>query len=408
MNAFEEHGAAAGCPFEDFTFATPPRPPLSGYAEARRLASLHPSFRSSEPPEYWVFTSQEAIREGLQQPHVFSSRAMVVTEPHPPYLWIPEMLDPPEHTAWRQLLAPLFSPASVQRRAGRVQEVCVSLIDDLVPVGTCDFVADFAARFPTTIFLELMGLPVERLDEFQQWQQQILHWTPESDPDATIRMTAMHDVTDVFAELIASLRRDPSLLGDDLVSHAVGWQIDGHPIADDELLSFCLLMFMAGLDTVAAQLSYMFFHLAQHPSNRARLARDPGIIPQAVEEMLRAFPIVQPGRTVTHDNEFHGRQLKSGDMVLFSLPFAGNDASEWEDPATVDFDRGALRHLSFGAGPHRCLGSHLARLELTTAIREWHARIPSYELSDPDTVVEHTGGVYGINALPLRWAEVGV
>ncbi len=188
---------------------------------------------------------------------------------------------------------------------------------------------------------------------------------------------------------------------------AIRWEIDGEPVEDDDLLSCLLLLFMAGLDTVAAQLSYGMHHLAATPADRERLVADPSLVPVAVEEMLRTFPIVQTARKVTTDIEFHGCPLRAGDMVVFPLGSANRDEQTFPDGTEFALDRGFTRHIAFGAGPHRCLGSHLARQEMAIAIEEWHRRIPDYRL-DPDREArEHGGGVYGLDGLPLVWDTAG-
>jgi cytochrome P450 len=161
---------------------------------------------------------------------------------------------------------------------------------------------------------------------------------------------------------------------------------------------------MAGLDTVASQLSYAFLHLATHDADRKRLVAEPELVPHAVEEMLRAYPIVQTARIATQDLDFHGCPVKAGDMVAFPLSCAGRDESTYDNAKQVDLDRKNPKHISFGAGPHRCLGSHLARQELVVALQEWHRLIPDYRIEDMDAVVEHSGGVYSLESLPLSWA----
>jgi cytochrome P450 len=376
---------------------------MSGFLEMGELGRRRSVFRSPEAQGYWVFTRHEAIQDVFADPEVFSSHAIFAPEPDPPYRFIPTMLDPPEHTAWRRLLAPLFAPGAVKEIAPHVERGCADLVAGLARRGECDFVTDFAVRFPGAVFLEIMGLPQERLDEFLSWMEDILHTPAEQDPVGTRRMTGMGRVYEVFAERVATLRADPETRGPDILSRAVTWEIDGAPIPDDQLMSFCLLMFMAGLDTVAAQLSYMVLHLATHPDDRRRLVRKPDLVPVAVEEMMRAFPIVQPARKVTRDVTFNGCQLKAGEMVMVSLPFSGRDAERYPDPDRVDFDRAHLPNLSFGGGVHRCLGAALARRELTVALREWHAAIPDYEVPASCVLTEYMGPTFGIDSLPLRW-----
>jgi len=157
----------------------------------------------------------------------------------------------------------------------------------------------------------------------------------------------------------------------------------------------------AGLDTVASQSSYMWLHLATHAEHRLRIVSDPAVIPSAAEELMRAYPIIQTSRKAIRDAQFHGCPVKKGDMALFPLAAAGRDEQAYPHARSVDFDRGVIRHLTFGAGPHRCLGSHLARQELTVLLEEWHRLIPDYELVELPN--EHSAGVWGLESLPLQW-----
>ena len=166
-----------------------------------------------------------------------------------------------------------------------------------------------------------------------------------------------------------------------------------------------LVLLLGGLDTVKSQLGYMFYHLATHDDDRQRIIDEPEIAPAAVEEFLRAFAIVMDGRKLAQDIDFHGCPMKKGDMVMLTLAAASRDTTEFDHADQVDFDRKAVTHFSFASGPHRCLGSHLARLELKVVLEEWHKRIPHYQLDPtrrPDQIVE-SGPQLGLSALPLVW-----
>jgi cytochrome P450 len=394
-----------GCPVLHFEFAPAATPGERFFDQLDEIRRDHPIFRSDEAQGYWVFTRNDIIMDALQDPETFSSAATVPTIPDPPYAWIPIMLDPPLHTRWRQLLGGWFSPGRTGTLEGTIRERCASLIAGLKPKGGCDFVADFASQFPTVIFLAIMGLPVDELERFMAWEDKILHFDTETDPDYSQMIAAMDQVRAFMGELITTRRADPSTRGDDLISAAIDWEIDGAPIPDEDLQSCLLLLFMAGLDTVASQLSYMFHHLATVPADREKLVADPSLIPGAVEEMLRAFTIVRLGRKVTKDVEFHGAALKAGDMVAMPLAFASRDEDAYTDATGVDLDRGVFRNLAFGGGPHRCLGSHLARKELVVALEEWHRIIPEYTVPAGEEPLEHSGnGVYGYDSLPLSWS----
>lgn len=389
----------SGCPvFEFNNFMS--GPVLSHVEGIEQLRQLHPVVRSTfGPTGFWVVTEGELVREALQNPKVFSSSVVTPLEADPPYKWIPEMLDPPEHTSWRHLLAPHFAPKVMEQMEGRVRSRCIEIVESFASEGHCDFLRDFAWRYPTTIFMELMGLPLEGLEQFLAWEHEILHLTADEDPDRSRAIGAMMAVQEYFATLIEEKRARP---GEDLLTAALDWTIDGQPISREDMLSWCLLMFMAGLDTVSIQLSYSFWYLAQHPEERRRLREQPEIVPSAVEEFLRYFAFVAPSRKVMEDTEFHGCPFKTGDMVLVPLSAATRDPGAFPEPTEVVLDRSPNSHIAFGAGPHRCLGSHLARRELRVALEEWHARIPDYRLAEGVEVTEH-GGMYGIDAMELSW-----
>jgi cytochrome P450 len=390
---------ALACPMIEFNHA---EAPLAANTYARRfdeLREMAPFFRSTFGPGFWVFTSHELLLEAYQTPDLFSNRAVTPLEPDPPYLWIPEMLDGSIHQKWRKLLGPFFAPGAVARLEDKVRARCVATVEGLVERGECDFLVDFAGVYPTTVFLEYFGLPTEDLELFMGWEHDILHTPPSQDPDHSKAMNAMMQVMQYFAAVVAERRREPK---DDILTRALDWTIDGQPIEEQEFLSFCLLMFMAGLDTVTQTLAYSFLHLATHPEDRRRLVADPALVPTAIEEFLRAYSIVLPSRKVTRDADFHGCPLKAGDMVLLPLISGTRDPRVFPDADQVHIDRSPNPHNAFGAGPHRCLGAHLARRELRIAMEEWHARIPEYWLAEGAQPVEH-GGQLGLDTLPLAW-----
>jgi len=397
-----EHAGA--CPVAHWQFTGPRRPALEYFVAMDSLQEQHrPFFRSDEEPGYYVFTDQKWIFEVLQDPELFSSAAVMPTDPDPPHRLIPEQLDPPEHTKWRQLLAGYFAPRRIETMAEAQRSYCVELIERLSGAGGCDFVSDFARLFPTSIFLRLLGLPMADFEKFMEWEHKALHLSEDEDPGRQIGAGAMLEFVMYLTEFVAERRAATGPAGDDIISAAVHWEIDGRGITDDELLNCLVLLFVAGLDTVANQLSYSLHHLATHAADRKRLVAEPTLTPIAVEELLRAYPIVQPSRKATRDIDFHGCPIHAGDMIMLPLAAAGRDDAAYRDAKAVDFDRESSRHLSFGAGPHRCLGSHLARQELKIVLEEWHRRIPDYGLAGSAIVTEHSGGIFGLDTLPLRW-----
>ena len=367
---------------------------FDNFDRLREEARVH--FGDAAGNEFWLLSGISDIRSALQQPEMFSSTAVSPSDPNPPYMWIPEMLDPPLHTKWRQLLGPTFAPGAIAKLEPRVKRRFAEILDEIATRGECDYVADVALRFPNTIFMEIMGLPVSDAALFQEWETDILH-TGDVGNEKSLR--AMGDVVTYFTSLVAERRRDPR---DDLVSISLGYQIDGKPVSDEDLLSMCLLLFMAGLDTVAMQLSYSMMHLATHEDDRRRLVEDPSLFPTAIEEFLRYYAFVTPGRKIMKDAEFHGCPMKAGQMTYLPLVSANRDSSEFPDAGKVLIDRAPNRHIAFGAGPHRCLGSHLARQELRIGLTDWHARIPDYRLVEGTKILEH-GGQIGLDNLPIEW-----
>jgi cytochrome P450 len=373
---------------------TPPGAHFAKFDQLREQGPIHWGDASGNP--YWLVSDADLIRDAFQDPATYSNSAATPDQPNPSYLWIPEMLDAPLHTKWRQLTGPLFSPGAVEKLKPQVHARFMEILDDVAPRGECDFVADVALRFPNTIFLELIGLPISDAALFQEWEFAILH-TGAMGGDEAVR--AMNEVMQYFAGVVAERRKSPQ---HDIISQAITWTIDGEKISDEDLLAFCLLMFMAGLDTVAAQLSYSVLHLATNPDDLDRLAREPELMPSAIEEFLRFYSFVTPGRKVMRDTELGGCPIKQGEMVYLPLVSANRDPKEFPDADKVILDRENNRHMAFGAGPHRCLGSHLARQELLVGMTEWHKRIPKYRLN-PDVPITEHGGQIGLDNVPIIW-----
>jgi cytochrome P450 len=210
----------------------------------------------------------------------------------------------------------------------------------------------------------------------------------------------MNDVKAYFAGLLADRRKMPRNPSTDFVTHLMNSTIDQRPLDDEEFLDTCMTLLFGSLDTTKSALGWAFWHLASHPDDRRWVVEDPGIIPSAVEEFLRAYPIVSMARKVTQDVDFHGCPMKKDDMVLLTIQMATRDPRVFADPRDVRLDRTPNRHIAFGASEHRCLGSHLARAELQVALEEWHRLIPDYRIADGAEIVAHASHV---DRLPLVW-----
>jgi cytochrome P450 len=338
-----------------------------------------------EEPErtYWMVLSHDLMRECLQNPAVFSSEIVTPLNPDPPFKMIPIQLDPPEHTRWRRLLAQYFSPRQMALLRPRLEERTRELVAAIKEKGECDYVEEFALQLPTVVFLEMMGLPVEELPKFLEWEKLALAPSADGTFDADRQAGGIFSVIGYFQAEIARMRESGER-GDNLLSQMLDWELDGVPVPDDDLVNCCLLLFLAGLDTVAMSLSYAMYHLATHEADRKHVAAAAAAgepMDDIVEEMLRFYAVPEIGRKLTQDIEIDGHRLAAGELVLFPLVSGNRDDALVPGADHVDFNRGQpAPHLAFGGGPHRCLGSHLARIEMNIALQGWHEVIPEYSL----------------------------
>jgi cytochrome P450 len=393
---------AGSFPLVDFDYRRDPALLEQGWRRWDELREAHPVFAVPfEDRHVWICAGYDAVHDAARAYETFSSRTLDVFGPKklPEQRIIPAEIDPPLHSDYRQMVLRDFAPAAIDAMQDQLREFASDLIDELVPRGECDFITDFAKRFPTEIFMLMMGLPIEKSQWMIERSDTVLHHrgTPE---DLERAAAAQAEIEVLLSELIADRRAEPR---DDLMSRIVESDIDGRPISDTEIRNYSYTLYLGGLDTVAMQLGHMFSFLANNDGHRQQIIDDPSIIPGASEEMLRAFPILTTGRVVTEDIEFHGCPMKKGDRLLFSTVAASRDSSQFPNPYAIDFRRSPNRHLSFGAGPHRCLGSNLARSELVIALQEWHRRIPNYQIGGDGTVHYHGGAILGLDALPLVW-----
>lgn len=318
---------------------------------------------------------------------------------------IPLNIDPPDHVKYRKLLDPLFAPRRIDVLETDIADRVNRFIDTFVERGSCNFTAEFAELFPASVFLGMMGLPWEELDTLVALRDGLLRpgdrtMAPE-ERSAIQRATA----TQVYAYFDAILDERSADPREDILSLFVEVESDGDRLSRDEILSICFVLLTAGLDTVTDSLSCFFAFLAQHPAHRRQLAVDPSVIPNAVEELLRwETPVPSAVRWAGEDSTVGGCPVAAGNHVIVNLSAANLDPAEFGDPMEVRFDREVNRHLAFGGGVHRCLGSHLARRELRVALAEWHRRIPDYGLR-PGYEVSYLPPLRYVPDLQLAWSS---
>jgi cytochrome P450 len=340
------------------------------------------------------------VRHVLQHPDVFSSGidAVQIGQVRP---LIPLQIDPPEHRTYRKLLDPIFAPKQVARLEDRTRELVRDFISPVAPDGRCNFHTTVAEPLPTTVFLQILGLPVERAREFIELKDGIIR-PPVHTPDE--RRAHVNKVGQrIYAVLQEAVDERRAQRADDVLSMCLDAEVDGHRLSDEAVLDIGYLFFLAGLDTVTASLDCMVAYLAHHPEHRAQLVRDPSLIQHAVEEMLRwETPVQGVVRVTTADTEVAGCPVAKGIVVTALLASANTDERAWPDADTIDFGREENRHVAFGGGAHRCLGSHLARMELRVALEEWHRAVPDYRIAD-GVELHYSPGLRSVENLELVW-----
>ncbi len=340
------------------------------------------------------------VRDVLHRPEVFSSGidAVAIGQVRP---LIPLQIDPPDHRNYRKLLDPIFAPRRIALLEDRTRDLVRDLIAAVVDDGGCNFHTAVAEPLPTTVFLQLLGLPLSRAREFLDLKDGIIR-PPVTTHEERVAHTAEVGQR-IYAVLQEAIDERVEERADDFLSLFLDAEVDGHRLTNDDVLDIGYLFFIAGLDTVTASLDCMLSYLAQHPEQRRRLVDDPSLIPHAIEEMLRwETPVQAVVRIATADSEIGGCPVAEGRVVTVMLGSANTDERAWVDADSVDFDRVENRHIAFGGGNHRCLGSHLARMELRVALEEWHRAIPDYRLREGVELL-YSRGLRAVENLELAW-----
>jgi cytochrome P450 len=350
--------------------------------------------------------SREAVETVLRHHEVFTSEFGLDLGNIRPL--IPLSVDPPRHSKYRKILDPLFAPKRMDALEADVTARVNHFIDAFIDKGECNFSDEYAELFPSSVFLGLMGLPWEELKTFLRLRDGILR--PHTvDPDAMfdaekrlkITRAVAQEIYEYFGGMLDKRERHPT---DDILSHFITAEIDGDRLTREDILDICFLFLIAGLDTVSDSLTCFYAFLATHPEHRRQLADNPGVIPAAVEELLRwETPVPGVPRMAKSEYEVGGTVIPAGTMISVSVGAANVDPVEYPDGMEVRFDRAANRHLSFGGGVHRCLGSHLARRELRVTLREWHRRIPEYSIKPGHEKLEYSPGLRHVKDLMLVW-----
>ena len=381
-------------------------------AKIEEWRKVGPVLWSDHNHGHWVALSAEAVRAVLSDPKSFSSaeprRGTTLTDVDRP-LQVPIEMDGTEHRQYRRLLIPLFSPVRVQVLEATVREMARSLIAEFAVKGSCDVVADFARPLASGMFMQLMDWPLADRSQLEHLADLGLNGPPNATPAerSAAKLESHMKIAEYVTSQITRRREgDPGIADGDMTTVIMNSTLDdGVPIADDKLVGMLRLLLFAGLDTTQSVLSQSLYYLSTHPEAQQHLRSHRDEIPRAVEEFLRWTAPANPSRTATVDCEIGGVRILKGDTVLCMPAAADRDAAEFDEPGVVDLTRKINRHIAFSAGPHKCIGSALARVVLAAAVDEFHQAVDTYQL---DAASSHTGGVWGMNRVDIVLEPAGL
>ncbi|WP_297598406.1 cytochrome P450 [Mycobacterium sp.] len=343
---------------------------------------------------HYYITRREDVLAALRNPGVFSST--VLQPPGHPLPVLPLAFDPPQHTRYRKILQPYFSPYALSKSRPVLERHARDMIAALAGRGECEVMTDLASLYPFQVFLDLYGLPLEDRDRLIDWKDSIISDKPfltQAD------MAKGRQLLEYLVDAIAARRQNP---GSDMLSQVMTGEGN---FSDIELLGMSHLLILAGLDTVTAAIGFSLFELARRPQLRKELRDSPKQIRVFIEEIVRLEPSapVAPRITTAYVN-VGGMTLPPGTSVRLCMAAVNRDDSDSMSTNELNMDGKVHRHWGFGGGPHRCLGSHLARIELTVIVAEWLTQIPDFELpADYSPVISYPSKSFALKELPLRW-----
>ena len=358
-----------------------------------RLRGTCPVGHSDKYDGFWYLTKNQDIFAAEQDPGTFAvAPSMLLPDLGTDFPMIPIDIDPPDHALYRRILLPLFSPRAVARLEDGMRRTSRDLLRQVTEQEVADASSLYARPMPTIVFSRFAGFPEKDWPKFDAWVDDIIY---ERTIDPARAHAAAGEVVDYFDRLLEERRGETG--HDDLIGQLYRARIDGRPLTRDELVSYCYLLFVAGLDTTAWAIRSSLWYLARNPDDQERLRREPELIPAAAEEFLRTMsPVQAMARTCQADTEIRGQQIKAGDRVVLVFGAGNRDPDSFENPDEIRIGRDSNRHLAFGAGIHRCLGSHLGRRELVIALEEFIAGVPAFSHAQPDEKW------HGIGRLTLR------
>jgi cytochrome P450 len=350
----------------------------------------------------WLPTRYDDVSAIAYDTEKFSSRSIIMSNFRPPHEVAPIggsppiSSDPPFHHDARKLLLPAFTKTAVGRQEPATRAFCHALIDAFDGQEVVDAARDYAQHIPMRVIADMMGFPPEDGPQFRRFVENTLEGVNLPPEERMERMRALWDY------LLAQVHDHLDNPREDLTSYLINAELYGHKLQPEHVVGSMALLLIAGIDTTWSAIGASLWHLARTPSDRERLLADPGLLPTAMEEFLRAYAPVTMARLVREDMTWRGVDMRADDWILLSFPAANRDGAQFDRADEVVIDREVNRHAAFGLGIHRCVGSHLARMELRIALEVWLERISEFSLADPAGVTWSTGQIRGPRELPLR------
>jgi cytochrome P450 len=347
-----------------------------------------------------IVTTAKEVKEVFSHPEIYSSEDAVDIGQIRPL--IPLMIDPPQHKYFRRLLDPIFGRKTIEDIEPETRRLVKAIIDEVKDKKEINFHTVLSEPLPSTVFLQLLGLPVSRADEFIKLKDGIVRPPAKNNEErvAMVQKTG-HEIYAVLQDAMAQRKADPQ---GDIITMLLGAEVDGEKLTEEQIEDILFLFFIAGLDTVTSSLDCFISYLAQHPEHRKQLVEDPSLIPHAIEEMLRfESPVQGVVRKATQDTELGGCPIPKGKTVSVLIGSSNTDEALWGDNAQViDFERDTKGHIAFGGGNHRCLGAHLARMELRVALEEWLKAVPDFSIKE-GVELRYSQGLRSIDNLEICW-----
>ena len=357
----------------------------------------------------WNPTRFDDLRELAKMIPELSSRQPLVMPPAPN---APEMsryeqmiaaapitADPPIQTWTRRMLLPAFAPRAVASYQEYTEALCHELIDGFIESGECDGAVQYSQQIPPRVIAHMIGVDPGMADQFVEWVNQLLG---EAMVEPELRLQARNELIAFITSEVQKRQEDPQ---EDLLTELLFMELDdpNAKITPEVVVGVTNLLIVAGIDTTWSSIGSALWHLGTYPEDRQRLVDEPELMPMAIEEFLRYYAPVTMARIAETDVEYNGVHIKQGDKILMNFPAACHDPEQFENPDDFIIDRARNRHIAFGSGIHRCAGSNLARLEMTTAVRVWMERIPEFVVSDREPMKWAGGQVRGPRVMPLSF-----